>query len=185
VACRSDRHESGGGGPLIHSDGHRGSPVGFGRQTSTETEDRTMTDEMMSLRTLLEVTVNRFNQLLVTAHQLVCLGETRFCDLGRLLHEDLRDDRSGRLPNGRATLARGLQFGIQTLALADDRPRVGLGQTQSDLGLVEGSRGVGTRFSAHDAISATVRSYSASSRSRAASTRSASAAAASHRWSWS
>jgi hypothetical protein len=54
VACRSDRHESGGGGPLIHSGGHRGSPVGFGRQTSTETEDRTMTDEMMSLRTLLE-----------------------------------------------------------------------------------------------------------------------------------
>jgi putative transposase len=33
VACRSDRHESGGGGPLIHSGGHRGSPVGFGRQT--------------------------------------------------------------------------------------------------------------------------------------------------------
>jgi putative transposase len=28
--------------------------VGFGRQTSTETEDRTMTDAMMSLRTLLE-----------------------------------------------------------------------------------------------------------------------------------
>jgi len=54
VACRSDRHESGGGGPLIHSGGHRGSPVGFGRQTSTETEDRTMTDAMMSLRTLLE-----------------------------------------------------------------------------------------------------------------------------------
>ena len=54
MACRSDRDESGGGGPLIHSGGHRGSPVGFGRQTSTETEDRTMTDEMMSLRTLLE-----------------------------------------------------------------------------------------------------------------------------------
>src|ERR1700737_3542440 len=33
VACRSGRHESGGGGPLIHSGGHRGSPVGFGRQT--------------------------------------------------------------------------------------------------------------------------------------------------------
>ena len=28
--------------------------VGFGRQTSTKTEDRTMTDAMMSLRTLLE-----------------------------------------------------------------------------------------------------------------------------------
>jgi hypothetical protein len=54
VACRSDRHGSGGGGPRIHSGGHRGSPVGFGRQTSTETEDRTMTDAMMSLCTLLE-----------------------------------------------------------------------------------------------------------------------------------
>src|SRR6266478_85842 len=54
MAGRRDRHESGGGGPLIHSGGHRGSPVGFGRQTSTETEDRTVTDEMMSLRTLLE-----------------------------------------------------------------------------------------------------------------------------------
>ena len=54
MACRSDRYESGGGGPLIHSGGHRGSPVGFGRQTSTRTKDRTMTDVMMSLRTLLE-----------------------------------------------------------------------------------------------------------------------------------
>jgi hypothetical protein len=26
VACRSDRHESSGGGPLIHGGGHRGSP---------------------------------------------------------------------------------------------------------------------------------------------------------------
>jgi hypothetical protein len=35
VARRSDRQESGGGGPFIHSGGHRGSPVGFGRQTLT------------------------------------------------------------------------------------------------------------------------------------------------------
>ena len=54
MARRSDRHESGGGGPLIHSGGHRGSSVGFGRQTLTRTKDPTMTDQMMSLRTLLE-----------------------------------------------------------------------------------------------------------------------------------
>ena len=57
MARRSDRHESGGGGPLIHSGGHRGSPVGFGRQTFTRTKDPTMTDEMMSLRTLLEKSI--------------------------------------------------------------------------------------------------------------------------------
>ena len=38
MACRSDRHESGGGGLLIHSGAHRGSPVGFGRQTFTRTK---------------------------------------------------------------------------------------------------------------------------------------------------
>jgi hypothetical protein len=38
----------------MHSGGHRGSPVGFGRETFTRTKDPTMTDEMMSLRTLLE-----------------------------------------------------------------------------------------------------------------------------------
>jgi hypothetical protein len=54
VARRSDRHESGGGEPLIHSGGHRGSSVGFGCQTLTRTKDPTMTDEMMSLRTLVE-----------------------------------------------------------------------------------------------------------------------------------
>src|SRR5215831_9797482 len=36
------------------SGGHRRSPVRFGRQTFTRTGDPTMTDEMMSLRTLLE-----------------------------------------------------------------------------------------------------------------------------------
>ena len=39
MARRSDHHESGGGGPLIHSGGHRESPVGFGRQTLTRTKD--------------------------------------------------------------------------------------------------------------------------------------------------
>ena len=51
---RSDRRESGGGGPLIHSGGHRESPVGFGWNCFNRTEDPTMTDEMMSLRALLE-----------------------------------------------------------------------------------------------------------------------------------
>ena len=40
MACRGDRHESGGGGPLIHSGGHRGSPVGFGRQTFNRDQGR-------------------------------------------------------------------------------------------------------------------------------------------------
>jgi hypothetical protein len=53
VARCSDRRESGGSGPLIRSGGHRGSPVGFGRQTYTRTKDPTMTDEMMRFRTLL------------------------------------------------------------------------------------------------------------------------------------
>ena len=54
MVCRSDRHESGGGRPLIHSGGHRESPVGFGWNMLNQTEDPTMTDEMMSPRTLLE-----------------------------------------------------------------------------------------------------------------------------------
>src|SRR6516162_11755715 len=54
VVRRSDRHESGGGGPLIHSSGHREASVGFGWNCFNRTEDPTMTDEMMSLRTLLE-----------------------------------------------------------------------------------------------------------------------------------
>src|SRR5262249_48872097 len=54
-ARRSDRQESGGGGLLIHSGGHRESSVGFGCQTlQPQTEDPTMTDEMMNLQVLLE-----------------------------------------------------------------------------------------------------------------------------------
>ena len=51
---RSDRHESGGGGPLIHSGGHRGSPVRFGHHNFSLQKVTTMTDEMMTLRSLLE-----------------------------------------------------------------------------------------------------------------------------------
>ena len=51
---RTDRYEFGGGGPFIHSGGHRESPIGFGWNYFNRTEDPTMTDEMMSLRTLLE-----------------------------------------------------------------------------------------------------------------------------------
>ena len=54
MVCRSDRHESGGGRPLIHSGGHREASVGFGWNLFNRTEDPTMTEEMMSLRTLLE-----------------------------------------------------------------------------------------------------------------------------------
>ena len=54
-AVAVDRHESGGGGPLIHSSGgHRGSPVKFGHHNWTLTKVTTMTDEMMTLRSLLE-----------------------------------------------------------------------------------------------------------------------------------
>jgi len=52
VVCRSDRHESGGGRPLIHSGGHRESPVGFGWNSVNRTEDPTMTDEIMRLSLL-------------------------------------------------------------------------------------------------------------------------------------
>ena len=54
MARRSDRRESGGGGLLIHSGGHRGSSVGSGRHTHNLDRGPTMTDEMMSLRALLE-----------------------------------------------------------------------------------------------------------------------------------
>jgi hypothetical protein len=64
VARRSDRQESGSGGPFIHSGGHRGSPVGFGRQTLTRTKDPTMTDEMMSLRAPTPICYARWSDLL-------------------------------------------------------------------------------------------------------------------------
>jgi hypothetical protein len=41
-------------GPVIHSGGHRGSPVGFGWNPFNRTEDPTMTDEMIARRALLE-----------------------------------------------------------------------------------------------------------------------------------
>jgi putative transposase len=54
-AVAVDRHESGGDGPLIHSSGgHRGSPVKFGHHNWTLAKVTTMTDEMMTLRSLLE-----------------------------------------------------------------------------------------------------------------------------------
>ena len=40
VIVAVDRHESGGGGLLIHSGGHRGSPAGFGWSHSTEPRSR-------------------------------------------------------------------------------------------------------------------------------------------------
>jgi hypothetical protein len=44
VVCRSDRHESVGGRPLIHSGGHREASVRFGWNLFNRTEDPTMTE---------------------------------------------------------------------------------------------------------------------------------------------
>ena len=42
MVCRSDRHESGGGRPPIHSGGHREASVGFGWNLFNRAEDPTM-----------------------------------------------------------------------------------------------------------------------------------------------
>ena len=55
---RSDRPESGGGGSLIHSGGHRESSVRFGHHNGTQTKDPTMTNETMNLQELLEKTTD-------------------------------------------------------------------------------------------------------------------------------
>ena len=53
MARRSDRHESGGGGSLIHSGGNRVFPVGFRWLTQPRNRRSAMVDDMMTLQALL------------------------------------------------------------------------------------------------------------------------------------
>ena len=56
MARCSDRDESSGSGSLIHGGGHRGSPVGFGRQTFTRTKTRLSAVLIRKLTLLVLVT---------------------------------------------------------------------------------------------------------------------------------